>query len=502
MPAAAREISVWRLVPPLLIVMIATITFNSVEETDVYWHIRMGADILSRGGFGGDPSWVYGPGDASWVTTQWLSEVVLYLVYDAFGWTGVAVLRSLGGVVFLLSLMFVVRQVVPKSLGRDALARAQSVTMILAFAAGQFFVQERPQIVTFILLPWLGIMTLRLLYTGRWPRWWAAALMALVWAWFHGGALVMAPLLLLAFCVHRYFFHRKQGWVKALLPGLPVLAAVALAPALSPVGPAYYRQAYLIQEASKRYIYEWAPSDTDSIYFVVWAALIGVWVVAALRSKVSRRVLYAEATWLSILFAISITAFRYVPVAFLVAAPLVARRLAIAFRDSPPQKHMSRRAGIVIVGGVAAVLLGALASKFGAIAGSPQTDPNRIFASLAQSDGQRYVLVDYNMSGKTQMLTRDGIVVSIDGRSDRYGPWIDAYLDMFKGRPGWGATFDEYYAQSTDAIVEEDSAFIELLTGRGWTVNCADNGYVWMSAPGISASCVPPALNPEIAPAV
>lgn len=502
MPAATREISVWRLMPPLLIVMIAAVTFSSVEETDVYWHIRMGADILARGAFGGDPSWVYGPGDATWVTTQWLSEVVLFLAYDLFGWVGVAILRSLGGVAFLLSLMFAVRQVVPKSLGRDALARAQSIAMVLAFAAGQFFVQERPQIVTFILLPWLGVMTLRLLYTGKWPRWWAAGLMALVWAWFHGGALVMAPLLLVAFCVHRYFFHRKEGWLRALIPGIPVLTAVALAPALSPVGPAYYRQAFLIQEASKRYIYEWAPSDTDSIYFVVWAALIGVWIVAALRSPVSRRVLYAEAAWLAVLFSISITAFRYVPVAFLVATPLVARRLALSFRRNPPQKHMSQRAGALIVAGVAAALLSVIASRISGISGSPDSDPNRIWESLAQSDGQRYVLVDYNMSGKTQMLTRDGIVVSIDGRSDRYGPWIDAYLDMFKGRPGWGATFDEYYAQSTDAIVEEDSAFIELLTGRGWKVNCADNGYVWMSAPDVSATCVPAKTNPESAPAV
>src|SRR3954453_596926 len=69
---------------------------GSLSDGDVYWHIMIGRDILPHWRFGGDPSWTLAPADLHWVTTQWASEVLIYLLHEAMGWYGLTLLRVAG----------------------------------------------------------------------------------------------------------------------------------------------------------------------------------------------------------------------------------------------------------------------------------------------------------------------------------------------------------------------------------------------------------------------
>jgi hypothetical protein len=496
-PPDRRLTSPWIIASPLLCLLALSSAFGDVFETDVYWHIRMGQDILENFRFTGDPQWVYGPGDGSWVTTQWLAEVVLFLVHSATGWTGIAGLRAVLAFAFMASILLAIRQAVPRPCGALVLAKTQTILGGLSFLVLIFAVQERPQTVTFIVLPWVGIMLLRFLYTGDWPRWWVVGPLVVVWSWVHGGALILIPAFLGIFMIRYVVLTWRAPWVRSLLQGLPLLVAIAVAPMLSPVGPAYYRQAFLIQEASRRYIVEWEAAQTTSLWLIVWLILLTAWVVLAgrlqARLPIRRvpRILVLEGLWLVSLLAISLTALRYIPIAFLLALPLVARRLALdlSTRRNKPISRIPRLwlYGVVVVA-VADVLV-TIAVRAPDVQPVNEGNPVAIFEGLRESTGDRRVLVGYNISGMTQILTRPGVSTSLDGRSDRYGPWIEDYLVLSRGEPGWEEVLKSNYADTTDTVMDGDSPLVELLEREGWTLVCENGDYVWLTAPGYSGKC-------------
>lgn len=501
-PKGRRLASPWIIVPPLLCILALSATFGNVFENDVYWHIRMGQDIIENFRLTGDPAWVYGPGDSSWVTTQWLSEVALFFIHSAAGWVGIAALRAILAFIFLASLFLAIRAVVPRPCGPLNVAKAQSILGGMAFLVLFFTIQERPQTVTFIILPWVGILLLRFLYTGRWPRWWVVGGVVVIWSWIHGGALILIPAFLGIFAIRYVVLSWRKPWLRDLLRGTPLLAAIAVAPILGPAGVLYYRQAFLIQEASRRYIVEWEAPDTTNLWVIVWLAILGLWVFLAGRYQARlptgrlSRVLLLEGLFLASLLVVSLTALRYIPVAFLLAAPLIARRLAVDLSHS--RKNRGRIPvlwlyGVVAIGLIdVLVMLGVRAPTVQPV---QEESPAAIFEGLRNASGERRVLVDYNVSGMTQILTRDGVATSIDGRSDRYGPWIDDYLVLSNGEPGWREVLNEHYSNSTDAIVRSSSPLVEFLELDGWTAVCEDGEYTWLVVAPYTGECPPHAKS-------
>lgn len=491
--SASSRVSVWTFFPPLLLLLGAAWAIRGVSETDVYWHILMGQDILLHLRLTGDPSWVFGPGDDTWQTTQWVSEVALYLAYDSLGWLGIVILRLLLLLGLAVSLYFAIRAAVSPSLRGSKLNMVVTLIGIPLLMASPFMAMERPQAVSLILLPWIGLYALRLLYTGQWPRWWAIGLLCVVWAWFHGAVLIVAPILAGAFFV-RCTVLRVKPTIRTLREGLLVIAAVAIAPALGPLGFGYYRQAYLIQQASSEVILEWLPSKTTEIAFISWVALLALWAFGSLKSwrATAGRIpkpIVLEGVWLLLLLGLSLVAYRYIPVAILIAAPLIARRLALSLASRPVPKPLLPRWWVVaLICFASALTITGAWPTLSNVNPVREGSPERAWAALRDAQGERRVLVFYNISGATLIMTRPGVSVGIDGRTDRYGDLIPKYLELASGKYGWQDTFTDY-ADATDALILKESALREHLIEMGWTLMCEDGDYAWLSAPGISGSC-------------
>jgi hypothetical protein len=484
----------WGLLAWLLVPVMAIASLGPVSEADVYWHIRMGADILANGRLGGDRDWTYGAAAPDWVTTQAAAEVLLFAIHDLWSWAGIMLFRVAMAVAATTSLLFACTTVVRT---RPRLPVDRSVALVALVVSGVMvaFIQERPQSLSLILLPWVGVVLLQVMYADRWPKWWAVGLVVMVWSWFHGAGVMVGPLLLAAALAHALGTAGLR-WlpelVRSLRKGWLVVAVALVAPGIGPPGLSYYSQAARIQEAANGRLIEWSPPDANSAY--VWLALllVGTWAFAlvrlAARSGRVWRTFRMDTLAVVALILVMTSAGRYLGVGVLLLAPLVVRRLAQAWtRPGVGIERMRPRVAAVIVGvlSVVAVALGGLvASQVRPVA---RHHPLLVWEGLREQPDERRVLVDYALGGQAGLLGE--VAVSTDGRADRYGgAAIDANRAFVAGRPGWEETLADYPG-TTDVVVQSDGAIVQLLQTEGWSVVCVDGSYTWLTAPGVTGGC-------------
>ena len=66
-----------------------------LTDQDPYWHIAAGRWIVAHGEVPYHDVFSYTMTGAPWVPHEWLSEVILAVTYDQFGWAGLVVLTAM-----------------------------------------------------------------------------------------------------------------------------------------------------------------------------------------------------------------------------------------------------------------------------------------------------------------------------------------------------------------------------------------------------------------------
>jgi hypothetical protein len=478
----------------LMVPVSALIAIGPIKEVDLYWHIRMGADILENRRLSGDPAWTYGPSDPAWVTTQAGAEVLLHLLYSLGSWTGVMLLRVVLAAAVTTSVILAATAVVRtrRTLPVDRSVALVSIVTALAMVA---YVQERPQSLSLLLVPWVGVLLLRVMYADRWPRWWVVGLVVMVWCWFHGAGAIVAPVLIAATVIHALGaggLHWLLPLLRSLRKGWAVILAAAVAPMVGPLGLGYYPQASRIQEAATMRILEWTPPGANSA--VVWLALVllGMWALSLVRLAATSgrvwRTFRMDMILVIGLLIVMTSAGRYLGLGILLLGPLVARRLAQVWTRPAVRVERIRPRTAASVVAVVSLVVGVLAVVAAVNVRPVARDyPLQVWRALAEQPDERRALVDYGLGGQAALL--GDAVVSIDGRADRYGgEAIDDYLAMTKGLPGWEDTLARYPG-TTDAVIPTSSGLADRLAAQGWTVACVDGSFSWLTAPGITGEC-------------
>ncbi|MBI4161313.1 MAG: hypothetical protein HY509_02570, partial [Acidobacteria bacterium] len=174
------------------------------ESYDFWWHLKTGEWILRTGSLPTADPYSFTAAGIPWVDHSWLFQVALHLAHRAAGFWGPAGLR--------LGLLAVAVVAAARYLSRRGVGPATTAAVVLACLWGSCFrLTVRPDLAS-----WTGTALLLLLLgevrrTGRpWPAALAAALLP-VWANLHIGA-VLAPALILPFCIEPWFFRgERQG---------------------------------------------------------------------------------------------------------------------------------------------------------------------------------------------------------------------------------------------------------------------------------------------------
>jgi hypothetical protein len=301
----------------------------------------------------------------------------------------------------------------------------------------------------------------------------------LVWAQFHGGW-VLVPLGLALAALARVVDH---GWRDAVARRLVALAALCLLVAC--VSPSGWDNVTSVRRfaASTSAIIEWqvvrlwAPESLPMLGMIVIA------VVGWSRGRV--RPTRGEVLLVLALAGFSFLAWRNLPSAALMLAPILTGSLARALGDPDPVEVAATR------GARTAIVLAALGAAVGVVAATQVTlvvdpgVPQRLIALVRDQPGQR-VLNDYDVSGPLLHFAGRplGLQVAIDGRADRYGSdYIERYLELMRGTPGWEELVDEL--APTSALLRSNSPLPGILQAqRKWVVVDRAGAYILLRPPG------------------
>jgi hypothetical protein len=439
-------------------VVLIGVASGPIRDVDYYWHILLGQEILA-----GSPvtsagrGWSFAPVADTWVSTQWLAEVALARLAELGGLSTALLYRLVTTAVALLALAFVTLRRRP--------VRPGAIVFALAALPLTVFAQERSQQLTYILAPVLGLWAERAWREGRLPRWWVLLPVVWVWAQFHGGWVLVPAVLVLAGIAR---VIDRKGWDRTASLLLAQAAASLAVAALSPAGIANVTAVLRFDAATDR-ISEWQRVELWEPAALPFVALVATLVIAWARGR--ERPTAGELVYVGVLVAFALSAYRNLPTASLLLAPVAVSILARAWGDQVDEAPPSPRRDPVRLG--SAVLVGAaFVLALSSVVSTPSPyDPEKVPLGLIDriSSGDR-VLPTYNVSGA--VLWRAGpppaVLVAIDGRTDRYGiEYLDRYAALEEGRPGWETLLDEL--DPTVALLRTDRALAELLvTRRGW----------------------------------
>lgn len=467
-PAAAASRPVpWLLLAAVTVVIVPLQTaLRPLSDIDLYWHILIGQQIL-----GGTPvaeaarGWSYAPVPDTWVSTQWLAEVLFAKLYELGGFEALILYRAATALAALAVLAAVTLR------GRPA--RAAVWPFALGSVAVAMASQERSQQLTYILAPLVGWWALRLWREGRLPRWWVVLPLVVVWSNFHGGWLIL-PMALVIAAVARAIDHGLRDRAAWLSVGLAALCFPAACIAPAGLGNAF---AFLRFSSATVSIAEWKHVivwDWQGISLTLTALIV---VVAWARGR-------ARPTWGEVVLVLALLAFGYqawrsIAPAVLMLAPVVAGILARALDEPDPRTDQGPQPmHRVLVGAwIASIVLVPVVALT-----SPQTTqpgiPVELISTLADAPGPLKVLNTYNLSGP--ILWYGGgpghLVLGVDGRADMYGAeWIQRFTeDLPTVQPGWEDLLAEISPDVAVLSTTEPLSQV-LVEQKGWVEVARDD---------------------------
>lgn len=440
------------------------LTLSPVDDHDAFWHVQIGREILQEHTvYGLGRSWLGVPAPP-WVTSQWLSEVLMSAAVDTWGW------RAL--IVFRLLVMSAILAIVAATLTRPRPTPVATVVSSAVFVALATSVQDRPQTISLLFLALVAMVSRRLLIReGRPPL---AAVLAgcLLWAQLHG-LWILAPV---AFAVVAAGLAIDDRTLRG--PDVRAALACLLASMIGVINPHGVMSLLLPWRfrQSTGAISEWMPTTIGGVATIGWALLVAVTVLGWARARVA--VPASEILWVLTWTAFGTQAYRNVIPAMLLTAPLTVTALHRAWspRRTTATAKESRVLAVLTVG-VLVAGVAFLAAKVSAV--TPLKDVRAIALARWVSRQPQPVRIfnDYNASGTLVQFSGGNARLVVDGRADMWGDrYIRSIVDTTELGEGWEQRLTAF---RPDAIVTRDDAPLrQLLVREGtWRVAVRDRHY-------------------------
>lgn len=474
----------------LAIAFMAKVLVPHFEDPDFYWHLKSGEYLLSSWPLPRSDVFTYTHSGSPWVLSEWLAQIVLYLVFAATGYSGTAVLvAALCAFCGWLTYLNCRRQI-------DNPVHA----IIVALVCSLFFVTDapRPHLFSFIFFAATLFVLLEFKYARRDRLLVLLPAILLLWANAHGGFFIGLVLIFL-FAGSEWLRHRfkSEGALEAgRLRKLSLWSAGALAATL--VNPHFVRLWWYPVEAivlsgDAQTINEW---QSPSFHVPITQGFLAlVLVFFALQAWAKRRPDLTEVVVPLVFIASAFVSVRNMPLAAMALAPFLAMNLG---RVSWPTGS-ARGEGEDAADREEALSAGT-ASRM-PLAGSQEQFINWIllvvagfalaFSYPAQKSKQEAAVAAYMPVGATDFLVANHVSgnmfnsyqyggylmfrlypaqkVFIYGRTDIYKDDPDDFIGIhdaiLQGRPNWKTLFDRYDIEYV--VCESSAALRQLLLQEG-----------------------------------
>jgi len=423
-----HSVSEWLQTRRLFVIIFALGLFvmacRNVTDPDVWWHLRTGQIILQTRDVPHADPYSYTRRGVPWIDHEWLSQVLIYLLFRSGGWMALTV--TFGAVVAAALLL-----VFARSPGKPYLAAVG--TLLGAFASAPSW-GTRPQMITFLLA---SVALLLLERSCNQPRrlWWIP-LLVLLWANLHAGYALGIGLLLLFVLGDAldtaFGFSSSGELVRRLKTSLPVLGFSLAVVVINPYGTKLY--AYPLQTLHSRsmltYISEWVSPDFHEARYVPLALMILGTLVLPMFSP--RRLRPRELVLLLAATYAALRSVRHIPLYVLVAAPILSTLLdswiAHFRRQLPAEKPLTRPriAGHVLLLAAFAVFV---AARLAFIASrQPQAEARQFpvgAVSYLRAQHPSGAMLNHYDWGGYFIWQLPQYPVYIDGRADVYGDALE-----------------------------------------------------------------------------
>jgi hypothetical protein len=445
------------LFPAILAMGLFVLAARPVVDPDLWWHLKTGQLILqNRAVFHADP-FSFTRAGAPWLNHEWLSDVLMFVLYRAAGWAGLIVtFAAIITATFLLAFY--------RCAGRRYLAGL--LTLWAAIASIPLW-DVRPQILSFFLASLLLVLHDRSI---RRPNllWWAVPLM-LLWANLHAGfalGVVLLAIFLAGTSLDAIFGFESWPAAKSRLriSSLVLITCVAVV-AINPAGSKlyWYPFATLRSASMQKYIAEWASPNFHQAQFVPLALLMLASLAALALS--SKRLSPAKLLLLGATNFAALLSIRHIAIYALVVTPILSELLAGSVRPARTRVPGPRSLvmnGLLLAGfGVFAVVHVA-----SVIAHQPATVaarfPERAVTFLSQQHIAGPVLNHYDWGGYMIWRLYPQYKVFIDGRADVYGDTLmHDFASTYSLTDDWRAPLDRWQIRSI--ILPPDAPLITAL---------------------------------------
>jgi hypothetical protein len=461
-------LSTQRLMVLILLSCIFFMASQEITDPDFWWHLRTGQYICETGSIPREDPFSYTIPNRTWITHEWLTEIILYTIYDVSGQEGL-ILTFAAIITGAFALLYL------QCPGRPYLA---SFMVIWAAITSAVTWDVRPQMLS-LLLSSTFLYILHSYKKGRRRYIWLMPPLMILWANLHGSfflGLVFPAVYIVGGTITNLFDRdsgQKLRWRDIRLLVIVTLVSGAMT-VVNPNGVQLliYPFGTLGSPAMQAYIMEWFSPDFHQIQFQPLALFIILIIVAL---GLSRRAPSAtNFLFLAGFGYASLLSARHIPFFVLTVTPiLTAQLLDIWQRSQWSERFIIARhqrtttpylvfnwlvLWMVILGG--AVRIG-LVLQDNAEAQQHAFPVDAVDFILEQRiTGNMYNL--YHWGGYLIWRLYPEQKVFIDGRADVYGDaFIDEYLQVYQLRETWREPLDRYGVNLM--IIDEGSALSTVL---------------------------------------
>jgi hypothetical protein len=426
-------------------------------DGDVSWHIAAGQWMIAHHAIPYADPFSYTFLGKPWVAHEWLSEIVMALVFDGFGYTGIATLIALAlAFTFLIIALRLQRWMSPVEMC--------AALMVIALALYPLML-ARPMVLAWPLLALWTTSLLRAREEERQPSWYLIPLMAL-WANMHATFSLGLGLAAL-FGLEALLESRDRG--STFIEWVRFGAVCGLAGIANPHG--IYGVLFPLGIAASPWvnsIAEFHPTAFSNFptFELMVMAMIGVGLLRGARLAPVRLAIVL------ILLHLAMTHIRhqslFVIVSSLVALPAMTQAwIANEQRNIPLAVQLRTHLGSnrIAFGTLTTLLVVACGFRLLLPVKPPNSAVNavRAFDMIPQELRKERVLNEYSFGGP---LILRGIKVFMDGRADLYGEEFFArYLDIEHGEPKAFAEMERRWNFCWTIFRPDDREILNLLDG-------------------------------------
>ncbi|HEY3926800.1 MAG TPA: hypothetical protein VGL89_00360 [Candidatus Koribacter sp.] len=400
---------------------------GAIASADTWWHLATGRWIVAHHAVPYTDPFSYAAAGKKWVAHEYLTDVLMYVSYQAGGMIALASENAL-----LLMLAFTVIAYVAEAPRWVAFLSA----VFAAFAARPAFAL-RPQSISLL----FGAVFLWILYGSirRHDLRWLIALpcLMLLWVQLHAGYLlgiVFVGLVLVAEILDRWTRRGEstpREWLAIAGAGV---ACVAVVP-LNPNGFTMLTFPFFVMRMKiNATIQEWRPANLHDPHLRPFVALavvtLGAMLFSRQRYRPGRFLIYG------ILLAAALKSARNIPVFCLVAALLLAEHLWVprkGWARLSPASGAAIAAVVLVLAGYFCAEAASSGLAFQALA-EKNIYPEKAVAFVHDQSLPRNVLNDYTFGGYMIWRLYPEYQVYVDGRADLYGDsFLAEYVAIYNG---------------------------------------------------------------------